>query len=48
MILGDFNARSTSWWTHGTTTYEGTNFDALTTSYGHQIISERTHILPNS
>ena len=48
MILGDFNVISASWWTNDATTYQGTRIDDLTASYGHQqIISERTHILPN-
>ena len=40
-ILGDFNTRSWS--------YEGSHIDSLTATYGfHQLISDPTHVLPNS
>ena len=49
LITGDFNARSTNWWKNDLSTSEGTQIDSLTTSYGlSQIISDPTHILPNS
>ena len=49
IILGDFNARSSSWWSSDTTTIEGTRIEALTSLYGlQQIISDPTHILPSS
>ena len=49
IILGDFNARSKSWWQHDVTSSEGTKIDALTSYHGlHQLISQPTHILPNS
>ena len=49
VVLGDFNAKSTTWCDKDTTTFEGTRIEALTALYGlHQIISEPTHILPNS
>ena len=49
VILGDFNARSQSWWSDGITSYEGSHIDSLTTTYGfHQLISDPTHLLPNS
>ena len=49
LITGDFNVRSTNWWKNDLSTSEGTQVDSLTTSYGlSQIISDPTHILPNS
>ena len=48
-ILGDFNARTPSWWKNDSSTSEGTRIEALTSFYGlTQIISEPTHILQNS
>ena len=47
VILGDFNARSQSWWSDDMTSYEGSHIDSL--SYGfHKLISDPTHLLPNS
>ena len=49
LITGDFNVRSTNWWKNDLSTSEDTQVDSLTTSYGlSQIISDPTHILPNS
>ena len=49
IILGDFNARSKSWWPDDITSTEGTDIDSLTTMHGlHQLISDPTHLLPNS
>ena len=49
IIVGDFNARSTTWWYGDITITEGTNIKALTFYHGfEQVINERTHILPNS
>ena len=49
VILGDFNARSQSWWSDDITSYEGSHIDSLTTTYGfHQLMSDPTHLLPNS
>ena len=49
VILGDCNARSQSWWSDDVTSYEGSHIDSLTTTYGfHQLISDPTHLLPNS
>ena len=49
IILGDFNARSKSWWPDDITSPEGTDIDSLTTVHGlQQLISEPTHLLPNS
>ena len=48
-LVGDFNARSDSWWAKDINNIEGTQIEALTSSFGlHQLISEPTHILPNS
>ena len=49
LITGDFNVRTAKWWRNDTTTTEGTKIDSITTSYSfRQIISDPTHILPNS
>ena len=48
VILGDFNARSKSWWSGNSTAMEGTRLDSLVSTHGfHQLISEPTHILQN-
>ena len=48
-ILGDFNATSSSWYKHDTTTYEGSKTDAMTSQFGlKQLIQEPTHILTDS
>lgn len=48
LIIGDLNARSKTWWTDDTTTSEGSQIEALTSSYGlMQMISDPTHILQN-
>ena len=49
VIVGDFNARSSSWWCDDITTTEGLSIDYLTSQYGlYQIVSEPTHLLPQS
>ena len=49
IILGDFNARSSTWWKEDKTTTEGTHLEALTSLHNFdQLISELTHILSNS
>ena len=49
LITGDFNVRSSNWWKNDLFTSGGTQVYSLTTSYGlSQIISDPTHILPNS
>ena len=49
VILGDFNAKSKSWWNKDITSNEGSQIDSLATTYGlQQLISDPTHILPNS
>ena len=43
VILGDFNARSSSWWCDDVTTPEGISLDYLTSQYGlYQIVNEPT------
>ena len=38
-----------TWWTHDITTNEGVRIESSTATYGlHQLISDPTHILPNS
>ena len=49
MILGDFNARSYSWWQEDILPVEGNHIDRLTSTFGlHQVISGPTHILSQS
>ena len=49
IISGDFNARSSVWWTKDKTTTEGTQLESLTSVHGfHQLISQPTHLLPQS
>ena len=45
VIRGDFNARSSSWWSEDIHTSEGTNLYSLTSSNGFsQLINESTHM----
>ena len=45
VITGDFNARSSSWWSNDIKTTEGTKLFAQTSSDGfQQLINEPTHI----
>ena len=49
VILGDFNAKSSNWYKHDTTTYEGSKIDVITSQFGlKQLIQEPTHILTDS
>ena len=49
VLLGDYNARSRSWWASDTNTPEGMQLDALTSSYGlQQLVNEPTDLLPSS
>ena len=49
VILDDFNARSSTWWSKYITNINGTLIDSLTTTHGFkQLISDSTHILPQS
>ena len=49
VVIGDFNARPRSWWSDDITSDEGSHIDPLPNTYGfHQLISDPTHLLPNS
>ena len=49
VILGDFNARSSTWWSNDNTNLNGTLIDSLTTTHGFkQLISDATHIIHQS
>ena len=49
IITGDFNARSSFWWSDDISTSEGTNLYSLTSSNGFfQLINEPTHVQSNS
>ena len=49
VVLGDFNAKSKSWYTNDSTDFQSLKIDFLTSSFGfHQIINKPTHILNNS
>ena len=48
IILGDFNAWSSSWWNKDLTTAEGAHSEALTFLHNlFHLISEPTHLLPH-
>ena len=48
-VIGDFNAKSTSWCKNDSTTNEGREIESMTSQFGlHQIIKEPTHIINNS
>ena len=41
IVLGDFNSKSKSWYTNGSTNFEGSKIDLLTSSFSfHQIINK--------
>ena len=45
VAIGDFNAKSSNWYTGDTTTFEGSKIEAITSQFGlRQIINEPTHI----
>ena len=49
IITGDFNARSSSWWSDDINIFEGTNLCLVTSSNGFsQLINEPTHLQTNS
>ena len=49
VIIGYFSKISKSWWTDGITSYEGSHVESVTTVNGvQQLISDQTHLLPNS
>ena len=46
VILGDFNARSLTWWSNNIANLNGALIDLLTTAHGFkQLISDATHII---
>ena len=49
LLLGDFNAKSKTWFINDQSSSEGTQLKSLTSLYGmKQIIAEPTHVLENS
>ena len=49
VLLSDFNVKSSNWYKHDKTTYEGSKIDAITSQFGlQQLIKEPTHILTDS
>ena len=49
VAIGDFNAKSNSWYANDNTNIEGSKIDILTVSFAfNQIINKSTHILNNS
>ena len=49
VVLGDFDTKSSNWYKHNKTTYEGSKIDAVTSQFRLlQSIKEPTHILRNS
>ena len=49
IILGEFNARSSAWWTNDKTATEGTKLESLTTVHlFHRFISQPTYLMPQS
>ena len=49
VLLGDFNAKSSTWYDKDTTANEGSMLESLTSSYGlSQMIKNPTHLLATS
>ena len=49
IVLGDFNAKLSNWCPSDSSSNEGIQIDSAASCYGlHQLISEPTHVLPNS
>ena len=49
MAIRDFNAKSSYWFCHDKTNFEGDAIENLTSQFGlHQVIKEPTHILGTS
>ena len=47
LVTGDFNVRSSKWWSDDIDKIEGTRLESITSYHGlYQIINEPTHILP--
>ena len=48
VVIGDFNARSSKWWTDDKTTQEGLKIENLLSQFSlSQVINEPTHISQN-
>ena len=48
-VIGDFNAKSTNWYSHDKTSFEGSTIESVTSqSDTSQLINEPTHLLKNS
>ena len=48
-IIGDFNAKSCSWYSHNKINFKGSTIESTTSQFGlHQLINEPTHLLQNS
>ena len=48
VVLGQFNVKSSNWYKHDKTTYEGSKIEAITSPFGlKQLTQEPTHILSN-
>ena len=49
VVLGDFNGKSSDWYKHDKTTYEGSRINAVSSQFGlRQLLKEPAHILGNS
>ena len=48
VILGDFNDKSSNWYKHDKTTYEGSKIDPITSQFGLQQLTQENHTLSNS
>ena len=49
VVLGDFNVKSSNWYKHDKTIYEGSKTDPITSQFGlQQLIKEPNHILVDS
>ena len=49
VVIGDFNARSSKWWSHDKTTQEGIRLEKLFSQYAlSQVINKPTHFSQNS
>ena len=47
--IGDFNAKSKTWYSQDQTSFEGNTIENITSQFGlHQLINEPTHLLQNS
>ena len=45
-IIGDSNAKSSNWYSHDKTSFEGSTIESITSQFGlHQLINKPTHLL---